>query len=178
MYRDLMSYDYIDMAGKFKVNPKHCDNPGHYQNYIYQDSILDHYQGMGVTHVFIDENEMLKEQKIAGYITLRSSSLIMDTDEKYKLGYPSIEISELAVDSKYERQHLGTDMVKFAINEAIELNEKSVGVQYIVVCADPKTVEFYANERLGFQELPIYKQIPREFRNKDCIPMVLKLASA
>ena len=132
---------------------------------------------MGVTHVFIDENEETQEKKIAGYITLRSSSLIMDSGENYKLGYPALEISELAVDQDYEGRNLGTDMVKFAINEATELNEETVGVQYVILCADPQSVGFYANDNLGFKELPTYKQIPREYRNKDCVPMVLKVAN-
>lgn len=177
MYQDLMSNDYIELARSFKVNPKRCDNPEHYQNYIWQDSISDHKQGMGVTHVFVDENERTKEKKIAGYITLRSSSLIMDSGENYKLGYPALEISELAVDYDYERQSLGTDMVKFAINEAVELNEEKVGIQYVILCADPNAVGFYSKEKLGFEEIPTYKQIPREYRNKDCTPMVLKVAN-
>lgn len=177
MYHDLMSNDYMELARSFKVNPKHCENPEHYQNYICQDSILDHKQGMGVTHVFIDEKGILQERKLAGYVTLRSSSLIMDTDGEYKLGYPALEISELAVDSNYERMNLGTDMVKFAINEATELNEETVGVQYVILCAEPQSVGFYANDNLGFKELPTYKQIPREYRNKDCVPMVLKVAN-
>ena len=53
MYHDLMSNDYMELARSFKVNPKHCENPEHYQNYICQDSILDHKQGMGDTHVII-----------------------------------------------------------------------------------------------------------------------------
>lgn len=66
-------------------------------------------------------------------------------------------------------------MVKFAIAEASELNETTVGVQYVILCADPKAVKFYSNKKLGFEKLPAYKQIPREFRNQNCIPMVLKI---
>ena len=177
IYMDLMSSDYIELAEKFRVNPKHCDNPEHYRNYIWQESISDQKQGMGVTHVFVDENEETKEKKIAGYITLRSSSLIMDTGESYKLGYPALEISELAVDQNYERQNLGTDMVKFAISEALNLNEKEIGIQYVILCADPKAVGFYSKKKVGFKKLPIYQQIPRENRNKNCTPMYLKVAS-
>ena len=173
-----MSSDYIELAKNFRVNPEHCDNPEHYQNYIWQDSVTDQKQGMGVTHVFVDENEETKEKKIAGYITLRNSSLIMDIGESYKLGYPALEISELAVDYNYERQNLGTDMVKFAIGEAARLNENMVGIQYVVLCADPKAVGFYSNRKLNFQKVPTYKQIPREQRNKDCTPMVLKVAES
>lgn len=169
------SYSTIDNVPKFGTErnllPKNS-------NRLVQESITDHKQGMGVTHVFVDEDEETKEKKIAGYITLRSSSLIMDSGENYKLGYPALEISELAVDCNYERQNLGTDMVKFAINEAVELNEETVGVQYVILCADPKAVGFYSNAKLGFKELSMYKQIPREYRNKDCIPMVLKVANS
>lgn len=132
---------------------------------------------MGVTHVFIDENEETQEKKIAGYITLRSSSLIMDSGENYKLGYPALEISELAVDQDYEGRNLGTDMVKFAISEALELNERTIGIQYIILCADPQAVGFYSNRNVGFKEIPMYQQIPRESRNKNCTPMYLKVAS-
>lgn len=51
IYHDLMSNDYIELARQFRVNPQHCDNPEHYQNYIWQDSIIDQKQGMGVTHI-------------------------------------------------------------------------------------------------------------------------------
>jgi len=178
IYMELMSSDYIELAKQFRVNPKHCDNPEHYQNYIWQESISDHKQGMGVTHVFVDENDETKEKKIAGYITLRSSSLIMDSGESYKLGFPALEISELAVDCNYEGKNLGTDMVKFAISEAIRLNEDAIGIQYVILCADPKAVGFYTKKSVGFRKLlSTYQQIPRERRNKNCTPMYLKVAS-
>ena len=40
---------------------------------------------MGVTHAFIDEDESSGIKKIAGYITLRGSSLIMDSGEAVEL---------------------------------------------------------------------------------------------
>lgn len=174
---DLMSNDYIELARNFRVNPEHCDNPDHYQKYIWQDSITDQKQGMGVTHVFIDENEETQEKKMAGYITLRSSSLIMDSEGSYKLGYPALEISELAVDRDYEGRNLGTDMVKFAINQAHELNETAIGIQYVILCADPQAEGFYSNKNVGFKTIPTHQQIPRESRNKNCTPMYFKVAS-
>ena len=121
IYRDLMTEQYIDIARSFKVNPDSCDNPNHYETYIVQDCFSDYKQGMGVTHAFIFENEDTGEKKIAGYITLRASSLIGDMDD-YKAGYPALEISELAVDCMFEGTGLGTDMVKTAIAEAVGLN--------------------------------------------------------
>lgn len=171
-----MSSDYAEIARNFKVNPKHCDNPGHYESFIRQDCFTDHKQGMGVTHVFVDEDEETGEKLIAGYITLRCSSLIMESGENYKLGYPALEIAELAVDQNYERIGLGTDMVKFAINEAIELNTSIIGIQYVILCADIAAIDFY-NKKLGFTSIGQYKEIPREHRNSTCEPMMLKIAN-
>lgn len=175
IYQDLMSLEYVDAARNFTVNPDHCDNPYHYESFIRQDCFTDQKQGMGVTHVFIDENDTTGEKLIAGYITLRCNSLIMESGESYKLGYPALEIAELAVDKNYERQGLGTDMVKFTISEAIELNETKVGIQYIILCADVAAVKFYSNEELGFKPLRQMQQIPREHRNSNCEPMMLKI---
>lgn len=176
IYQEIMSSDYAEIAQNFKVNPKHCDNPGHYESFIRQDCFTDHKQGMGVTHVFVDEDEKTGEKLIAGYITLRCSSLIMESGENYKLGYPALEIAELAVDQNYERIGLGTDMVKFAINEAIELNTSIIGIQYVILCADIAAVDFY-NKKLGFASIGRYKEIPREHRNSTCEPMMLKIAN-
>lgn len=175
IYQDLMSNKYAAMAWNFKVNPKKCENPSHYENFIRMDCYSEQKQGMGVTHVFVDEQED-GEKKIAGYITLRCSSLIMDIGEKYKLGFPALEIAELAVDQDYEGQGLGTDMVKFAINEAVELNEHKIGIQYVILCADVAAVGFYSNKDLQFSPIRQMQEIPREHRNSKCEPMMLKIA--
>lgn len=170
--QELMTEQYANIARNFRVNPKHCDNPKHYENYIAQDCFTDYIQGMGVTHVFIDENDKTGERVIAGYITFRASSLMMDMDG-YKSGYPALEILELAVDCKFEGSGLGSDMVKLAIAEAISLNDTKLGLRFIVLCADPAAVGFYS--KLGFSKIPSYQEIPREYRNKNCVPMMLKL---
>lgn len=176
IYQDVMSSDYAEIARNFRVNSKHCDNPEHYETFIRQDCFADHKQGMGVTHVFVDENEQTGERKIAGYITLRCSSLVMESGEDYKLGFPALEIAELAVDENYERCGLGTDMVKFAINEAAELNDMRIGIQYVILCADIAAVGFYSNKELNFQKIRPLQEIPREHRNSECKPMMLKIA--
>lgn len=175
IYQDLMSGKYAEIAREFKVNPEKCANPSHYEDFIRIDCHTDKKQGMGVTHVFVDEQQN-GEKKIAGFITLRCSSLVMDVGEKYKLGYPALEIAELAVSKNYEGQKLGTDMVKFAINEAVELNEHKVGIQYVILCADVAAVGFYSNKDLKFTPIRQMQEIPREHRNSNCEPMMLKIA--
>ncbi|HIT67105.1 MAG TPA: GNAT family N-acetyltransferase [Candidatus Merdisoma merdipullorum] len=175
IYRTLMTAEHAPISRGFQVNPEHCNNPGHYETYISQDCFADQKQGMGVTHAFIDEDENSGTKKIAGYITLRGSSLIMESGEDYKLGYPALEISELAVDKDYENQGLGTEMVKFAIGEAVELNEERIGFQYVILCADPEAVGFY--QKLGFNSIRQLQEIPREHRNSSCVPMMMKIAT-
>ena len=175
IYQDLMSKEYIEIAREFRVNPERCDNPAHYENFIRQDCFTDQKQGMGVTHVFVDDNEKAKKKSLAVYITLRGSSLVMETGENYKLGFPALEIAELAVDQNYEGKGLGTDMVKFAINEAVELNDTRIGFQYVILCADVAAVEFYSNSELKFKPIRPMQEIPREHRNSNCTPMMLKV---
>lgn len=176
-YQDIFSDEYMDLTQKFKVNPESCDNPHHYENYIQQTALLDSYQGMGTTHIFIDENDETHEKNIMGYITLRASSLIKEMGESSKFGHPALEIAELAVDKRYERQHVGTDMVKFAVSIAEELNNSLISVKYIVLCADPKAVAFYSGKALNFSSLRTMEDIPREHSNMQCVPMYLKIMS-
>lgn len=171
-----MSSEYVEITRNFHVNSEHCENPEHYETYIRQDCFTDHKQGMGVTHVFIDEDESTGSRTIVGYITLRMSSLIMDSGDGYRLGYPALEIAELAVDERYEGQGIGTDMVMFAINEAVEMNKEKVGVQYVILCADPAAVGFYSSDKLKFQNIRLLQEVPREHRNSTCVPMMLKIA--
>lgn len=174
IYHDIMSNNYADIAQEFKVNPQKCANPMHYENFIKFDCHIDQKQGMGVTHVFIDEDDT-GSKKIAGYIALRCSSLIMNVGEQYKLGYPALEIAELAVDYNYENHGLGTDMVKFAIGEAVKMNENMIGIQYVILCADIAAVEFYSNRELKFSPIRQMQEIPRKHRNSECVPMMLKI---
>ena len=99
---------------------------------------------MGVTHILIDT----AKQNIAGFITLRATSLVSEGTDKIKLVEPAIEIAELAVDAKYERQGIGSALIGIAIDVSDELRKKVIGIRHIVVCADKSAIEFY--KKLGF----------------------------
>lgn len=174
-YQELMSKEFINLATTFQVNPKSCDNPKHYENYIRYQAIMELKQGIGVTHIFIDEDEVTQEKRMMGYVTLRCSSLIKDVGESSRFGLPALEISELAVSKDYERQHIGTDMVKYAISVAMDLSINLLGIQYLVLCADPKAENFYSTEALGLNRIRNIEDIPREHTNLKCVPMYLKL---
>lgn len=169
--RDIMSAEYMDAAKRFNVNEDSCKNPDHYNTYIWQDAITDQNTGMGVTHVFVDEEADLD---IAGYITLRASSLIKEMGGSHKYGFPALEIAELAVSKKYEGSGIGRSMVQFAIAMACDLNQSFMSCMYVLVCADPDAVDFYRH--LNFNDIrPMIEAIPREHWNLNCVPMLMKI---
>lgn len=172
LFHSLMKPEYYNAAVKFTVNDKRCDNPAHYNSYIQQGSLSDHRTGMGATFVFYEEDG--ENIEIHGYVTIKASSLVKDYGEAKKMGFPALEIAELAVSSKHENSGVGTAMVGFAIEKADELRKEHLGIQYILLCADPKAVGFY--RKLGFSMIQEQSgEIPREHWNQTCVPMYLKL---
>lgn len=169
-----MSLNYIDIVQNFEVNPDSCDNPGHYESYIKHSAILDYKQGLGTTHLFIQESDD-NTKILMGYLTLRASSLIKEMGEASKFGFPALEIAELAVSKDFERKGIGTDMVKYAISKAIELCENEISVKYVVLCADPRAIDFY--KKIGFSPISSTNDIPREHANLKCFPMCLSIKS-
>lgn len=136
-------------------------------------AITDCVGGRGTTHVFVQEDDS-GAKEILGFITLRASALTKQSDGTMQ-GEAALEIAELAVGQNAERRGIGSDLVKFAIIKAAELNQTCVGFRYILLCADEKAVPFY--EKLGFARLDEYGEIPREGWNANCTPMFLRLYS-
>ena len=125
--------------------------------------------GVALTHVFIDEDS----GKMAGYVSLRTTSLITENEDGNPTVHPSIEIAELSVDKTFERNGVGKEMVNFVILTADILRRETIGLKYIAVCADPKAVGFY--EKMGFSHVREVYQIPRDGWNDNCEPMYIKL---
>lgn len=165
---ELINKDNIGLAWKFNVGPSSCENPEYYRQFITLCAMDEIIQGRSQTHMFID----CESNALAGYISMRASALILLCEGKAQTN-PALEISELAVDENYERMGVGTEMFSFAVLTAVELRKKFLGIQYIVVCADPKAVGFY--EKLGFMPLSTGYEIPRDGWNDNCIAMYIKL---
>lgn len=167
---ELFNASHAGLAWSFQVNPSSCGNHEHYEQYIRFMALSDKAQGKGTTHVFIRNNGV--SDKMLGYITLRASSYTK-IYEQDMLGFPAMEIFELAVSADAEHQGIGTELVKFALSTAYDLNMQSIGIQYITLCADELAVPFY--QKLGFSRIDEQGEIPREQWNVNCIPMVLKM---
>lgn len=174
-----LSGDHIGLAWKFRVSPDSCDNPEHYEQYLTLCALSEQEAGRGVTHLLLtvdDSGSITDKSEIAGFITLRATSLVNSCDGKQYV-MPSLEIAELAVNQSFERQGIGTKLVDTAIFIATELNSRFIGIQYVVLCADPKAVGFYKNPKVGFGRLEDYYKILHDGWNDNCTPMYIKLAN-
>lgn len=164
------SNKHSGLAWAFQVSPSSCGNHEHYENYIRLIAASDYYDGMGTTHILIEENE--EEKRIIGFITLKSSSLVSKGDDMI-CGVPAIEITELAVDKRFERQKNGQLLLSYAIDLAGRIKNDSIGAKHVILCAEPMSVGFY--EKFGFAKLSETSIIPREGWNRNCIPMYMTL---
>lgn len=167
--RDLLKSEHMGLAWRFDVSPYSCDNPIYYKQYITLCALDDFRTGTSLTHVFIDE----QSDKMAGYISLRASSLISESETGSMLVHPALEIAELAVDKGYEGKGVGREMFNFAVATADSLRMEHLGIKYIAVCADPKAVGFY--KKLGFEPVGSLYKIPRDGWNEKCTPMYIAL---
>lgn len=164
--------DLAGLAWKFEVNPESCENPDHYETYLRLIALSDQKIGQATTHVLLDVDED-GEKHIAGFITLRSAALveIIGTDT---YGYPALEVSQLAISQKYERKKFGTELLEIALAFANEINEKRMGVKYVILRSDPASAGFY--EKFGFKRLDQFSRVPVDGYNNHCVPMIIQIS--
>ena len=166
---ELFDSKFSGLAWKFQVSPLSCGNHEHYEEYIRLIALSDRAIGMGTTHVLLVEENGTED--IAGFVTLKASSIVNESDGTL-YGTPAIEITELAVSGKHERNGYGSELLDYAISLALNVNE-NIAVKHITLCSDPKSVGFY--EKYGFQKLSHSLVIPSEGWNENCVPMYLTL---
>lgn len=165
----LFTKELHGLASDFEVDPSSCGNPEHYREYLLYRALSDNASGWSTTHVMLSEN--LKH--IAGFITLKASTVLSEIDYKLFSGEPAIEIYNLAVAKGFQKQGLGRELVLLSIAMAQEANDLHFGVRNLVLTADPKTVGFY--EKCEFFPLSQYYMLPKDLENASCVPMIMKL---
>ena len=142
-------------------------------SFLVDDALLTQDRGISVTYLF------LYESNLVGYISVLMDTLNLNTDLKdffrskgvtYK-SIPAMKIGRLAVDDKYQRQGLGTQMISFSQHFAKKLSTETIGCRFLILDtkrnSDPKkdTIHFY--KKLGFKVL--------KEREKGTIPLYLDL---
>ena len=165
----LFNQELAGLAWKFQVSPKSCNNQEYYNEYIRYSAIGDQQKGVGVTRVLVDT----ESERIAGYVTLRATSLVSEGENHVKLVEPSLEIAELAVDAEFERQGIGSALIGIAIDVADELRKNYLGIRHLVVCADGSAIDFY--KKLGFGELSTLYEVLHDGWNDHCDPLYITL---
>lgn len=168
-YFTVISKENIGLANKFTVNPASCENSEFYRDYLQFTALSDLYSGKNTTHLFVDE----KANRIMGFVSLRASSIISEGDHNI-LGIPALEVMVLAVDQDYERRGVGSALIDYVISQADELHKNFIGIQHIILAADPLAVGFYG--KMGFVSIEDrWNRIPKESWSADCSPMSLFL---
>lgn len=168
----LFNTKMIGLAWSFQVSPNSCTNPAYYEEYIKFNAIGDYQKGVGVTHTLVD----IENERIAGFVTLRATSLVSIGRDNVKMVEPSLEIAELAVDKDYERRGVGTALIEISIGIADELRKMHIGIRHIVVCADESAVGFYKKQ--GFGELSTLYEVLHDGWNDDCDALYITLPEA
>ena len=163
---ELLNKENVGLAWQFRVSPDSCDNPDYYESYLRLSAISDANMGQAVTHVLLDTDS----QRIAGYVALRTTSLISDDGNGVKLVHPAVEIAELAVDRDYEGKDVGSHLVGLAILLADEIRQQ-IGVRSLLVCADPQAVGFYQKQKFDYLSSLYY--MLRDGWNNNCVPMYM-----
>lgn len=159
----------IGLAEKFSVNPDSCDNPDFYSSYLRYTAISDLHSGKTTTHLFIDEDA----QRVMGYVALRASAIISNSED-HIIGTPALEVFVLAVDKEYERRGVGSALIDYVLTLANELHENVAGLQYIILAADKKAINFYIKVHFSPIENS-WDKIPKENWSASCEPMIFKL---
>lgn len=172
--------EHAELYSLFACNEKNCGNWEYYTDYLHYNALSDSKTGLSVTYVLCDyegaKEEDMKPVRIIGFVSLKASALISGTYDEPLEGVPAIEISELAVDREFERQGIGRLLLNTAVYIADEVRKNYIGAKYLLVCAEPQAVDFYQHT-LGFKKVSSMYNVLREQWNKNCIPMMLKIAN-
>lgn len=169
LVQHLFCSDFIGLACKFHVSPSSCDNPTHYEDYIRFSACTDFKSGVGVTHILLDG----EQARIAGFVTLRATSLVSENEQGTMNVHPAIEIAELAVDAEYEQKGVGTGLLNIAVDFSDSLRSTCIGIKHIVVCADPKAIDFY--KKFGFVDISAVYEVLHDGWNDNCSALLMTL---
>ncbi len=95
------------------------------------------------------------EENLIGFLSIAADSLKLNLDEKesYNLhqkkleDVPSIKFARLAVDKNYQKQGIGSNILKWGMGYTLDCSDK-VAVMFITVDAYPNKTDFY--QRFNF----------------------------
>lgn len=143
-------------------------------NFLLEDALKQTKQGVNKTYLWVSRDK----KELIGYITICNDAINLDGSHKEQLkkigiaykSLPAIKIGRMGVSHLYQRKQIGTRMIAFAINIALQVHGMSA-CRFITLDAkneesqleEQKPVHFY--QKLGFEKLNTKK------KNNATIPM-------
>jgi ribosomal protein S18 acetylase RimI-like enzyme len=161
------------LAQQFSVSPDHCENPSYFEEYLRWRAPSDKATGRNFVYVALVKNDQKVPTAIAGYVAIRASAFIQK-EENYAC--PAVEITQLAMDKRYEGRGIGKALVYKALEVAASLAKKTLGVRYVVLRATKQACDFYLQPDLGFNKAKdVFSDVPIERGSSECEPMYIPL---
>ncbi|WP_265881003.1 GNAT family N-acetyltransferase [Clostridium perfringens] len=166
--------EHLRLVGDFE-----CEDEG-IENFLKNEAHTYDSTGEGNTYLLVDE-ENENQKKIVAYYTLKCNGIQVKYGNLHKV-LPALEIARLGVDINHKGKGYGSIMLAMAVNVAIHLKEKHVGVRYIHLFSVPNALDFYKSKnkaRLKFKEYPDgYKFLKEENSQEGCKALYITLAES
>jgi predicted GNAT family N-acyltransferase len=154
----LTDYSWRKLERREQIKSFECTDRD-LNDFLFDDALDYQIQLMAVTYIWVDE----PKDTIVAYYTLSNDKITKDNDErsvwnrisrplpnpKRRKYYPAVKIGRLAVNSDYERQGLGQDILSSL--KVMFTSGNRTGCRFITVDAYRTALPFY--EKCGFSFL-------------------------
>lgn len=154
----LSDYSRFKLESRQQIKSFECSD-GDLNDFLFNDALDYQNQLMGVTYLVADK----PNDTVAAYFTLSNDKISRDEDErsiwnrisrplpneKRRKYYPAVKVGRLAVNSGYERQGLGQDILTSL--KMVFTSGNRTGCRFITVDAYRDALAFY--EKCGFSYL-------------------------
>lgn len=103
--------------------------------------------------------------ELVAYITLLTDSIILKTSEKKRTlrqlldrhqtiyTFPALKIGRIGVQARQKGNHIGTELLKYAVGLVVRLNgESKIGCRFITLDAYSKSISWYESRGFVFNK--------------------------
>lgn len=162
---------------KLLSNPNHIREVSDFECDVEDEALVEYIKGDAFkeNRLYVTRTYLIKnfENKIIGYYSLKTSAISFNINGINKV-IPLLELSEFAIDTKYQRKGFGTAiMIDYIYKKLVDISNL-IGCSGIITFAkDNKALSFY--KKLGFDELNIGEDgmIMCDNYSIGCKPMII-----
>ena len=139
----------LDYSNKNSIENFNCGNAA-LDTYLKQYASQNDKNNISKTYLYVNDND-----DVVGFVTLCAASidsktLPKDLQKLPNYPIPAIRIARLAVDLNNQGNHVGKELLRFALRR-IAVVSTSIGVKFAIVDAKEESKSFY--EKYGFVSL-------------------------